>query len=176
MSHRTGVLLLLSSASLLIARPAQAQYAEAAGQAMPAFSVPTAAGDSLRLRDFHGRLLVVDLWTSWCIPCKVELPALDSLAGTLDTTLVAVIALTDDVSRAAADDFLRAHPVHHLRIGYGGGQLKPVLHYFGVPETWVVDTSGRVLQLVPGFAGASQIQAIRNLLATAAGRAPERSH
>jgi peroxiredoxin len=171
-------LVLILSAGLLLFAPRTSVRAQATGTArelMPSFSVPGARGDSLRLSAFRGRLLVINLWTSWCIPCKQELPALDSLAGTLDTASVAVLALTDDVTRSAAEHFLAEHPVRHVLVGFGGGDLKHVLHAFGVPETWVVDTAGRVARFWPGFAGASQVQAIRDLLAAELGHAPEHS-
>ena len=156
-------------------RPAKTQIVGANRPSMPSFVVPSAGDGTLRLHDFRGGLLVVSLWTSTCIPCVAELPALDSLAGGLDSTRVVVLALNADISMWEAERLLIDHPVRHMRVGFGQGLLRDELHVFGVPVTWVVDTAGGIAYSWMGFWGRSQVQEIRDQLTNELGEPVEPS-
>ena len=146
---------------LLVPAIAPAQVRATREQPVPSFAVVTARGDSIRVPDPHGRLLLINLWASWCTPCGKELPALDSVAALLDTTRVVPLALTDDASRGAARTFLRRHPLRHYRVGFGDGGLKPALHYTGVPETLLVTPDGQVVRRWLGYSGVEQLQDVQ---------------
>lgn len=125
------------------------------------FSVVGMRGDSIRVPDPHGRLLLINLWASWCASCATELPALDSVATVLDTTRVMPVALTEDASREAAQTFLAHHTLGRYRVGFGDGRLKPALHYTGLPETLLVTSDGRVVRRWLGYAGADQLRDVQ---------------
>src|SRR5215470_17675336 len=46
---------------------------------LPAVSFRDASGKTLTLSDFHGRTVLLNLWATWCVPCRKEMPALDAL-------------------------------------------------------------------------------------------------
>ncbi len=141
----------------------------------PPFAHATPDRDSVRLADLTGRVVLVNLWASWCGPCRDELPALDSLAATFDTSRVRFVALSDDLTRAAADRFLRDTPLAHITVGYGDGGLKQTYRYVGLPATALLDGRGRVIWRWFGFGGHTQLAHITTLIraelaATAAGQ------
>lgn len=67
-----------------------------AGRAAPDAAFKGADGRELALTDFAGRPLLVNFWATWCVPCKVEMPTLDSLAA-LEAGKVTVIAVAQDL-------------------------------------------------------------------------------
>lgn len=146
---------------LLIPAVAVGQVRAAEQRPVSHFAVVSARGDSIRVPDPQGRLLLINLWASWCRPCGEELPALDSAAALLDTTRVVPLALTEDASRAAARTFLQQHPLRHYRVGFGNGGLKPALHYTGIPETLLVTSDGRVVRRWLGYSGAEQLRDVQ---------------
>jgi thiol-disulfide isomerase/thioredoxin len=54
------------------------------------------AGQSVRLADFRGRVILVNLWATWCQPCVKEMPALDRLAAAMKDTDFAIVAVSQD--------------------------------------------------------------------------------
>ncbi|MBI1722704.1 MAG: TlpA family protein disulfide reductase [Gemmatimonadetes bacterium] len=144
-------------------------------EAFPPFDLPDLAGNRLRLADLAGKVVLVNFWASWCAPCREEMPALDSLRRTFDSTRVAFVALSDDVIESAARRFLAEHPVG-LRIGLGGGRLKARYHYVGLPYTALLDAEGRVVRRWSGYTGPGQIAGEGALIADELARTPAAAH
>jgi thiol-disulfide isomerase/thioredoxin len=67
-----------------------------AGQAAPGAAFIGADGRDVQLSDFAGRPLLVNIWATWCAPCKAEMPTLDALA-TLEAGKLSVIAISQDL-------------------------------------------------------------------------------
>lgn len=129
------------------------------------FEVIAPSGAALRSADLARRVLLVNIWASWCAPCREELPALDSLAARYDSTQVSFVALSDDEDGAAAREFLAVFGgMTHLRIGLGLGRLKARYRYPGLPFTMLVDRGGRIVRTWYGFGGPPQLAAIDSLV------------
>lgn len=132
---------------------------------LAAFEVIAPEGGTLRSADVAGRVVLVNIWASWCAPCREELPRLDALASGYDTTQVVFVALSDDVDGAAAREFLAVFsPMTHLRVGLGVGRLKRLYHYPGLPFTMLVGRDGRVVRRWYGYGGPPQIAAIDSII------------
>ena len=132
---------------------------------LPAFAVVTPSGPMLRSADLAGRVVLVNVWASWCAPCREELPKLDSLAARYDTAQVAFVALSDDVDGAAAREFLMLDGgLPHLRIGLGLGALKTPFRYPGLPLTVLANRDGRVVRTWYGYGGPPQLTAIDSIV------------
>jgi thiol-disulfide isomerase/thioredoxin len=56
-------------------------------------------GAKLRLADFKGRTVLLNLWATWCVPCRLEMPALDNLQGKLGAADFTVVAVNVDTAR-----------------------------------------------------------------------------
>lgn len=69
---------------------------EFAGKAAPDLAVTTKDGAEMRLSDFAGRPVLVNLWATWCAPCKAEMPALDRLSARLGEEAV-VLPISQDM-------------------------------------------------------------------------------
>jgi thiol-disulfide isomerase/thioredoxin len=66
---------------------------------LPSLSFEGPAGKSLTLADFHGRDVLFNLWATWCVPCRQEMPALDRLEAKLGGQSFEVVAVNIDTVR-----------------------------------------------------------------------------
>src|SRR6476620_12601556 len=76
----------------------------------PNVTLQTSGGGTVELADYRGKVVLVDFWASWCVPCKTSFPALDALFREYKARGLEVLAVNLDEQRRQADAFLSAHP------------------------------------------------------------------
>ena len=113
----------------------------------PAASFTDAAGKPVRVADFKGRVVVLNLWATWCGPCIEEMPTLAALAASEAKAPVKVVALS--VDRAAAGPRARAFIAKNAPLAFYQdaafsfpSALKPPV--MGFPTTLIFDKRGRL--------------------------------
>ena len=84
-----------------------ARPATRSGAPLPAIKVESLAGKKIDVASYRGRVLLLDVWASWCGPCKQELPMLDAMARRLKHQGIDVLAVSVDQERANVDKFLK---------------------------------------------------------------------
>ncbi|MFI4934910.1 MAG: TlpA family protein disulfide reductase [Caulobacterales bacterium] len=140
--------------------------------AAPVAPFTDAAGKVHTLADFKGKVVVVNLWATWCGPCVIEMPTLAKLATAEAGKPVAVVPVSFDrvEDRQNALDFLAkrpplsfyADPTYTL-----ARTFQPAVENF--PTTLLIDPSGRVRATLAGGADWSSPQALKVIDALAAG-------
>lgn len=125
----------------------------AVGRPLPALAVKSLNGEgTVSLSQLRGKVVLLDIWASWCGPCKEELPLLDEMAGRLKAKNVELVAVSIDEDRASALAFLRARPRWSLTLAHDpSGKLPEVLQPPKMPTSYVVDRQGVVRQVNAGF-------------------------
>jgi thiol-disulfide isomerase/thioredoxin len=114
------------------------------------FSDP--AGRPASLADFRGRLVLLNLWATWCPPCREEMPALDRLNARLGGDKFVVIALALD-SPVKAEAFLKQIKASTLGAYTDSqGLALSTLRVTTVPTTLLIDARGRELGRLSGAA------------------------
>lgn len=118
-----------------------------------------AAGKKFTLADFRGKVLLVNLWATWCPPCVAELPSLDVLQAKLHKKNFMVVAISldrADISLDRADiktvtDFLEARKVERLTAYWDKDRDIPLKwKYAGVPVSFLIDAEGNVIEQIEG--------------------------
>ncbi len=116
---------------------------------------PGLDGKDRRIRDFQGKILVVDIWATWCGPCRIEIPHLIKLASELKGQGVEVLGLTtedpaEDTPRVRqfVDEFKINYP-----IGFARGEFARFLMQGKdvIPQTYVIGRDGRLIRHFIGF-------------------------
>lgn len=123
---------------------------------VPDLAFQDSAGARKSLADFRGKWLLVNLWATWCAPCRAEMPSLDRLEGELGGERFAVVAIdidTRNVERART--FL--NEIGAGRLGFYADStgnvlqaLRGVGRVVGLPATLLVDPAGCEVAHAPG--------------------------
>jgi thiol-disulfide isomerase/thioredoxin len=117
-------------------------------------SVPILAQDGSRLDlgRFRGRLILVNLWATWCPPCLYELPALDRLQALLGSDAFAVVALSiDEGDISGLVSFVNRLGLRNLAIYQDiTRRAQDTLPLYGLPITYLIDSDGLVLGYIVG--------------------------
>jgi thiol-disulfide isomerase/thioredoxin len=102
---------------------------------------------ALTLADFYGKVVLLNIWATWCIPCRKEMPALDRLQAKLGGEGFEVVALSIDQGGArAVRAFYEQIGIRRLGIYVDtSGYVARTLNLIGVPTTLLVDRDGREL-------------------------------
>ncbi len=115
------------------------------GQSAPAFTFPLLAGGTASLADYRGKLVLVNIWATWCPPCIDEMPDLQNLYTQMKTKGapfeilgVSIDALGADPVRKWVDRFGITFPI----LLDPRGSIKKLYRTTGVPETFVIDPKG----------------------------------
>ncbi|GAA3089491.1 TlpA disulfide reductase family protein [Pseudonocardia yunnanensis] len=112
----------------------------------PAISGPSLLhdGQTVGVSDYHGKVVVLNIWGSWCGPCRVEAPELQSLQ---EQTGAVVLGIDVRDDRSAATDFVRDRSITFDSIFDPPGRSLAALSGYPrntVPSTIVIDPQGRV--------------------------------
>lgn len=111
-------------------------------------------GNEVRLADFAGKVVVLNLWATWCPPCRTEMPSLDRLAGAMAGADLEVVALsTDRGGPERIRKFFDEIGVEHLDVYQDARmQLAREAGAVGLPVTLLLDRQGREVGRVTGDA------------------------
>ena len=130
----------------------------------PAFALPDVHGDTVLLARFAGKVTLVNFWASWCDPCREEFPHMAQLYRELDRKDFEIVAISDDVDRGKMAAFLREYrPPFPILVG--GGRMKQIYHYRGLPYSVLLDRRGRIIERIFGFGGAAEFGNLRDTIA-----------
>jgi thiol-disulfide isomerase/thioredoxin len=124
---------------------------------LPELTFTNIEGKPAKLSDFRGRVTLINLWATWCVPCRKEMPALDALEGKLGGPGFSVVAINLDTGdRAKPRKFLDDIGVKHLAYYEDPSTdvFQDLKRYgrsiIGLPATVLVDRKGCELGVLPG--------------------------
>lgn len=112
-------------------------------------------GKEARLSDYEGKVLLVNLWATWCPPCVAELPSLDIIQAGLGDKGLRVMAISLDRDKTADElkAFLQGRGVEYLHAYVDTDRAIPLKwKYAGVPVTFLIDRTGAVIRQYEGAA------------------------
>ena len=122
-----------------------------------------------------GRVTLINVWASWCKPCREEMPGLDSLRRAVRDSAFLYVSVNGDVSHAPAESFLRDVGLE-LPFAIAGPGVTRAFRAPGLPYTALLDRDGRIVQRWLGYSGADQMTQIRAAIRLELGRQPAAAH
>ncbi|MGB7583687.1 MAG: TlpA disulfide reductase family protein [Terriglobales bacterium] len=113
------------------------------GTAAPEFVVQD-SGRKVDLREFQGKILVLNFWATWCPPCVEEMPSLVELQHRLAPKGITVVGVSIDVDGDAYQRFLTDHKIDFLTVRDPDHKSSDLFGTFKFPETYIIDRKGIV--------------------------------
>lgn len=121
-------------------------------QQLPAVNFVTGDGKEQSLSDWKGKVVLLNIWATWCVPCREEMPALDKLQAELGGKDFDVVAI--NIDRGGGDKpkkFLAETGATHVRLYTDpSGKLFGTLKAIGMPTTLLIDREGREIGRLVG--------------------------
>jgi peroxiredoxin len=132
------------------------------GQRAPVFDLRDDRGRVVSLAQYRGRVVVMNLWASWCPPCRAEMPDLQTVAAQYATRGVTIVGVNQGESPQRAAAFARSLGIEFPIWIDDEQRYGRVYAALGLPTTIVIDRVGNVVR---GFDGPLTIGQMRETLA-----------
>jgi cytochrome c biogenesis protein CcmG, thiol:disulfide interchange protein DsbE len=136
------------------------------GQPMPDLALHAAGkgGTNTTLSAFKGRVVLLDVWASWCEPCKIELPMLDDMAHRLAPKNVVIAAVSIDQEAENMRHFLATRKTWAVKFFHDpAGAVAERLAPPKMPTSYIIDQQGVVRMINTGFEAADAKRIERRL-------------
>lgn len=122
-------------------------------------------GRPLRFSDFAGQVRVIDLWASWCGPCRMTIPELNDLYERYRGRGLVVVGISVDDDPAAVLEFQRQVPMRYPAAMYNPHLAAKIGQPSAIPTTLLVDRDGVLRRTFVGYVDAATLEAeVRGLL------------
>jgi len=125
------------------------------GVTAPDFALEDLEGNTVRLSDFRGKVVVLNFWASWCPPCKAEMPDLDQIAAELgvdDFGVLLAVNLTDGSreTESKARQYIKDNRFSMPVLLDKGTKTADNYSINSIPTTFIIDQEGRIYTYVVG--------------------------
>jgi len=118
------------------------------------FTLKDMNGKDVKLADYAGKPLVINLWATWCGPCQLEMPQLVTLSEQYRSKGLSIIGISTDDTPEQIKAFAKEYEVPYpLLVGKDRQDLLTALGYFGaVPMSILITADGTIAARIPGIA------------------------
>ena len=120
------------------------------GQQAPDFVTKDETGKEVRLSDFRGKLVFLNFWATWCLPCIEEMPEMQTLNEKFKDRKFQMMAVSVDTNWQIVKDFYKKHNIDVPTYLDPGQQARNTFKVRGYPETFIIDRNGSVLKYIIG--------------------------
>jgi thiol-disulfide isomerase/thioredoxin len=150
-ARRRRVVAALLSATLFVATGGcNTEGPPKTGDLAPEFVLESASGAVRKLSNYRGKVVLVNLWATWCPPCIAEFPMLEALAKDYADKGLVILAVAGDEDTRDVHEFLRRSPAQFEVLLDPDGAIGTRYGITGYPETFFVDRQGRLRDKIIG--------------------------
>jgi peroxiredoxin len=111
----------------------------------PDFSLSTPDGQKISLKDFRGKVVLLNFWASWCVPCREEMPAMEKLYQEYKQKNFVVLAVAVKDRKQDAVDFVKELKLTYPIALDPSAQVGNVYGAWGLPATYLIGPKGEGL-------------------------------
>jgi thiol-disulfide isomerase/thioredoxin len=131
--------------------------AESVRPAAP-LQLPDAQGKPIDLASLRGKVVYLDFWASWCVPCRQSFPFMNKLKQQHEAEGLVVLAVNVDAEGKDAADFLAHYPASFSVVYDPAGKAPAAWGVAGMPTSFLIDRQGKVRASHLGFRAADTVK------------------
>ena len=121
------------------------------GDPAPVFTFPGLDGKMVSLTDYKGKVVFLNIWATWCLPCREEMPSMEKLYQQLKGEDFEILAVSIDATGAkAVGPFMKEYGLSFPALLDTGGTIQDLYGTTGIPESYVIGKEGFVEEIVIG--------------------------
>lgn len=138
--------------------PRSDQATSSAPSLAPEFSLTAIDGQKLDLADYHGKVVLLNFWATWCTPCRAEIPHFVQLQTMYGAAGLQIIGISMDDEPAPVRQFYRDFHINYP-VALGGAKLGELYGgIFGLPISFVIGRDGKILTKHIGAVSISSVE------------------
>ena len=149
-------------------QPGTNQFKPQEGYMAPRFSLRNLKGNIEGLDDHSGKVIVVNFWATWCVPCVKEMPSFENLYRRYRSQGLTLLAVSlDKGDSSKVQEFADKHKLSFPILLDNEGVAEKLYPSFSIPFTYVIDKQGRVVARVDGaknWESSETFEAVEHLL------------
>lgn len=111
----------------------------------PDFTLPNLGGEKVSLKDFRGKLLLLNFWASWCAPCREEMPAMERLYQKYRDHGFVIVGVNLKDDKKSALSFVKELKITFPIAFDPKGEVGLIYGAWGLPATYLIDANGIAL-------------------------------
>jgi peroxiredoxin len=120
------------------------------GNPAPQFTFPDLNGNMISLSDFKGKIVYLDIWASWCGPCRSELPHAKILASEMKDKGVVFLNVSVDENEEVWKNFIKENDMEGIHLISKGNFESQITHLYnarGIPHYIIIGTAGEIVDI-----------------------------
>ena len=117
----------------------------------PDFTLPGLNGELIRLSDFKGNVILVNVWATWCPPCVYEMPSMEKLHQQFKSENFKILAVSIDSPGAkAVAPFMKKHNLTFEALIDPAGTIQTAYGINAIPQSFIIDKQGNIIKKIIG--------------------------
>lgn len=121
------------------------------GDPAPVFTFPGLDGKMVSLTDYKGKVVFLNIWATWCPPCREEMPSMEKLYRQLKGEDFEILAVSIDATGAkAVGPFMKEYGLSFPALLDTGGTIQNLYGTTGLPESFIIGKEGLIEEIVIG--------------------------
>ncbi|SDN58706.1 Thiol-disulfide isomerase or thioredoxin [Tenuibacillus multivorans] len=128
----------------------------------PNFNLTTLNGEEIELKDLQGKGVLVNFWSSWCGPCKNEMPEIQKVYDFYKSQGLEVLAVNYGESKETIQNFLEDHPTLNFTILLEDDQVSEKYMIANLPTTYFINKDGEIVNRYMGELNEEQLHVFVN--------------
>ena len=125
--------------------------AEAERPVAPAFEIENLRGGNSSLLDYKGKLVLLNFWATWCVPCTKEMPGMETLWQDYKEQGLEIVAVSvDEGSRSRIENFSKMFGINFPILLDPESEVSDLYEVSGVPTSFLIDRNGKIIARIVG--------------------------